>query len=772
MTFRRTIFWLHLLAGTMAGLVILVMSATGVLLAFEAQIVDFAERSVRTVTPPTPDARRLSMDAVIAAARRDHPEAMPTFLSMRAGPTAAVRVDLGRDVARFVDPYTGIVVGQGSVPDRATTATKTDTPLKDIPASIQVVPSELLSQQGAFTIDAIQRDVSGVTQGGSTSFGFFNSLMIRGLNPNFRRDGLFDGAQGNGYLRTITGVERIEVLKGPGSALFGAGDPGGTINIITKAPPARPVYEGSVSGGSFGTHRESVGLGGPLGDGQLLYRLDAAYFHTDGFRDMENTTVEFLPKLAWTLTPDHKVRLDFDYRNYAITPDGYAIPFRGREILDADRDTKYSTPFGRVDQDVYGIRFVYEWTLSESLTWRNAVGILARDLSVLRNDGGTIAPGSIQMTGRSLRRHHQHTQDIDVQSDLLWRVATGPVRHTVLAGFEYLGQTRDYKLARAALPTITNVFAPVIPEQGLDGLRFVPLVEGTTQFDDFGVYLQDQIALSAQWKARAGLRFDRFDTRDRNLVITAVGQQRYESRTDDELSWNAGIAYQPVPATALYGGASRSFVSSRLGFGARNSPPESATQFELGNKTTLLNGRISLNLALFYVTRENVVTFLPGEVLPVTEGKQRSQGFELDLASEPVRGWRLSANYAYTDAELVRLAPNDPAAGKGHRPTGIPENAGAVWTTYELQEGPLRGLGFGGGVRLKGEVFENTLNTQRIPGYVVADLVAFYRRGPWYFQLNVNNVANAKYFSGPTSETVGAVPGEPVSVLASVSIRY
>lgn len=652
---------------------------------------------------------------------------------------------------------------QPAVPERATTATKTDTPLKDIPASIQVVPKEVLADQGAYSLDGVLKNVSGMATAGGTNYGFFNRYTIRGLNQEFLRDGFSDGPQVNGYARTLTDVERVEVLKGPGSALYGSGAPGGTVNLISKQPLEESLYSFYASGGSFGTHREVGDLTGPI-TGGWLYRFIGAQYHTNGFRKQANTTTEILPMLTWRPNPWHQLTLDFDYRNIRVVPDPYGIQFRGGSILDVPRHTKYSTPFDHVDQEVFRGALHYEWRFSDNFMVRNNFTLLQRDLFLLRNSFGSIAAGSTAMTGRRLRRQTDDARDYQYQLEPVWSVRTGSIKHELLLGFEYLNQFNAFKRVEANLPNIDDVFHPVIRDTK-QGLVFnIRSFDGHIQAKQFGLYAQDFIEFSDQWKARLGLRWNEFDTGDLNRDATPSRR----SRSDDKTGGQAGLVYQPVPATSFYAGASRghltNFTSESSG-AAR--PPETATQWEVGNKTTFLDGRISLNLAFFHVTRENFLVNISGQQVPV--GEQRTRGIELDLASEPLPGWKLYGNYAFHDAELVKLAPAD-RANEGNRPTGVPRPSAAFWTTYEFQDGLVRGFGFGGGVTFKGKTFQNNENTNRIPSYTVGDLVAFYRRGPYQIQLNLNNVADTTYFRGGANS--GAQPGEPFSVLATLQFRY
>ncbi|MFQ5881971.1 MAG: TonB-dependent siderophore receptor [Candidatus Methylomirabilales bacterium] len=653
-----------------------------------------------------------------------------------------------------------------AVPDRATTATKTDTPLKDIPASIQVVPKERLADQGAYSLDGVLKNVSGATQGPGTNYGFFNFYNLRGLQQKFLRDGVPDGPSINGIARTLTDVERVEVLKGPGSALYGRAQPGGLVNLVSKQPLDAPLYSLYQSGGFFGTSLTSIDLGGPIGTKELLYRFNGAYYTSDGFRDLGNTTIEILPTVTWRPNEWHTLTLDFDYRNLDIVPDNAGIPFRGDFILDVPLDTKFYTPFSDTDQEVFRGAINYELRLTDDLVVRNNLVVLRRDLFLRRNSGGRVKEGSIKMDRRRLREETNLATDIVYQIEPVWNVKTGTIQHTLLGGFEFQHLKLDAFRQRASLPDIANVFDPVIPETSRAGLVFSPRFDREIEANQFGLYVQDQMEFSEQWKARVGVRFDRFDAED----VERVKSTR-RSRSDDRVSANVGLVYQPIPSTSFYAAFSRSHLPVVSGEGA-GLKPETATQWEVGNKSTFLDGRISATLALFQATREDflrrVAPFFDFETsIPV--GEQRTRGVELDLASEPLPGWQLSGNYAFLDAELTKLDPANKAS-EGNRPEGVQRHSAAFWTTYEIQSGPLRGLGFGGGLTFKGSVFNDRQNNQRIPSYTLGDLVLFYRRGLFEARVNFNNVTDTDYFTNGLFGS--AAPGEPLTVQGTVQVVF
>ncbi len=652
----------------------------------------------------------------------------------------------------------------------ASTATKTSTPIRDIPASIAVIPQSVIREQGSSAnMDSSIKNVSGVTQSSSSNYGFFNNYLIRGLNMNFLRDGAPDGSTVNGYARSLVDVEQVEVLKGPGSALYGSGSPGGSVNLVSKVPQSSPRYEFSQSAGSFDTYQTTADLTGPIGGDNLLYRFNGNYFTTDGFRGLNKEMTEVLPTILWKVDQDHDLTIDFDYRDIELVSDTNGIPFRGTSLtqsnalLNVSRDKKYYTPFSNTDQQVLRFALTDEYRASDHLLLRNNFVVLDRDLYLLRNGGGTITANSSTMTGRSLREQTDQVTDYLYQIEPVFDFETGSFAHKLLTGFEL--QYHDMSAVRsiAALPNITNVFDPVIPETSKSALNFVPNFDRDIQALYLSLYAQDQVELTEQLKIRLGGRVDRFDT-DVQSHLNNVE----EDRQDDALSGQAGLVYQPIHETSFYIGVSSSKQAILTTEStAPLNQPESAVQYEIGNKTSFFEDKWNVNLALFDVTRQDFLVTIGTESVPV--GEQKTQGIDVDIDGELAQGWKFYANYSYQDAELVNVPGVAPAVN-GNRPTGIPAHSAGFWTTYELQNGPLKGFGFGGGLTYKGNIFINQNNTSSVPRYTVGDLVFFYRTDRWEAQLNVTNVTDVTYYRNGVNS--GALPGDPFSMLATLRFKF
>jgi iron complex outermembrane receptor protein len=182
-----------------------------------------------------------------------------------------------------------------------------------------------------------------------------------------------------------------------------------------------------------------------------------------------------------------------------------------------------------------------------------------------------------------------------------------------------------------------------------------------------------------------------------------------------------------------------------------------------------LDDKFNVNVAWFQVTRTDFLVTVGTDTIPV--GEQKTEGVDLDISAEPVPGWNLYANYSYQDAELVDVpVTGTTPAVNGNRPTGIPENSASFWSTYELQGGPLKGFGFGGGLTYRDTIFINQANTSEVPDYVTGDLVFFYRHDWLEAQLNITNVGDATYFRNGVNS--GALPGDPLAVQGTVKVHF
>lgn len=690
-----------------------------------------------------------------------------------------------------VDPLTAVGKKRpGPRPVRAVrSASKTDTKLQDVPAAVVVVPEQLLQQQDAQTMNEAARNASGITPVMGGSYGFADRYLMRGLSQRFLRDGLPDGPSFNGYFRSMTDVERIEVLKGPASALYGRTEPGGLINVVTRRPLFVRDWRAELGAGSFGSSRLALSGGGPLSS-DVGARVDASYQHSDGYRRLARTVWEVMPSVELRLGEEHALLIDYDLRSNEIVPDNYGIPYapidaaapvRNARPLRVDLDNRYYSPFNEVSQTLHRLTARHEWRPSDTLEVRSSAAFDARELHILRNAGGAVSAtdGGLSQTARTAREQEDDARYFVFQNEVVARGGRGPVEHTLLVGLEAEQARIDTKRDDMALPNIANVLSPQIEEAGAQDLERQPSFERRVTSSSVGLYAQEQLALWSLVKLRASGRLDR-------VQMVDAGLARYPTNgsplTDRRITSTKGLAtaqlgavVQPLPELSVYSGvATGKFMNIQTESTNLTAKPEGSFQVEAGIKTALLGDRLQANLAGFWTRRDNFYVTPFGGTDPEPVGEQATTGVELDLLVVAASGLTLTLNYAYYRARIT--SPQQQTLGTqtvdidGAKPQGVPEQVGNLWIAYELEQGLLRGLGLAAGLRFQGESYADALNLNRVPAYALLDGGVFYRQPQYEVQLNLRNLTDAEYFSHPTFS--GAAPGEPLTAQATLRYRY
>ena len=673
-------------------------------------------------------------------------------------------------------------VRPGTLEDVARTGTKTDTPLRDVPASVAVVPASLLKEQGVINMDDAMRNVSSVQPLMGGGYGFANNYTSRGLPLSFFRDDMPDGTSPqNGYYRTMYDVERIEVLKGPGSALFGSAGPGGSINMITRQPRSGFAASAGTMLGSFGTRNGYADVTGPIGQ-NFAGRVIADLEHADGFRGLKRNVFEISPTLLWRLADDKTLLVDFDHRDIHIRPDNYGTLFNINSQLVVPRENRYYTPFNNTSNTINRVTAVHNWAISADLNMRTAFTYDGRLLNLVRNGGGNQANAAGMITGRDVRFQTDHQGFATFQNEFIWKKYTGPIKHTFLGGFEY--KNTDITTVRNdfSLPNI-SLLNPVGLETSLNSPGVTSkgqIFDRRINSDQFSFYAQDQIDLSEQFKLRLGIRNDLVEWSDKGFQ-SGVGYREIV-RSRSLTTYSTGGVYQPTKYLSFYAGYSTgAFINLSTEPTAVATAPETSDQIEVGAKTTLVEGKVDLNVALFQTSRNNYfINLNPAATnLQTQDGKDRSRGVEVTLAVRPFAGLSIIGNGVWMDPETlskalarnnILFAPGEFRSIAGNRPVGVATNMGNLWATYQIQTGLAQGLMFGFGVTYKGDSFADTLNLLRVPSYVVYDAAVSYRVKRMEVAVNVRNLTDKTYYTTPTF--AGALPGNPLSAFGSIRFYF
>ncbi len=695
----------------------------------------------------------------------------PPAVDVSAGATGLVLgIAPGLSLASSDDDTIRIgVTGEGDEgynPRSSSTATRTDTPLRDVPQSIQVIPRAVIEDRGVTELgDTLETAGSVVSAGQRGTSVFGPNLLIRGFA---NRGGIFrDGIQSFSLAPLSTNdIERVEILRGPASVLFGQGEPGGIVNLVSKQPLAEPRYEVGASVGSYDDYRGNVDLSGPLTeDRSVRYRLNLSYENYGSFRDLVNgERLLVSPSLTWDLGPSTSLNFYGQYaRDRETTDEG--IPFTADGPLNVPRSRFVGEEFAEFSQDQFTLGYRLDHNVSDNWSLRHSTQYLqfSPQRVAAFYDSVDEATGEVERTQFFADGYYRR---LFTNVETVGRFQTGSIGHQVLIGAEYRNvlEQPGFRTGGLAYPSI-NIFDPVYTG--------TPFPRETNFFRDdtintFGIYAQDQVDLLPNLKLLAGLRYD---TSNQFRTTQRLGRDRAEfTQTDSAFSPRLGIVYEPIEPVSLYGSYTRSFSPS---FGAsRNSEgatfrPEIGQQFEIGTKVDVTD-TLSATLALFDIRRQNVTNPDPNDrTRSIQTGEVASRGIELGLGGEISPGWNLTANYTALNAFVSR----DTRDTVGNQLANVPNNQFSLWSSYEIQEGSLQGLGAGLGLFYLDQRPGDLDNSFTLPSYFRTDAALFYQRDSWQAQLNVENLFNINYFTS-SDEFQFANPGAPLTVTARVAVEF
>ncbi|MFQ4143533.1 TonB-dependent receptor [Chlorogloeopsis sp. ULAP02] len=651
----------------------------------------------------------------------------------------------------------------------ASTATKTDTLLRDIPQAIQVIPQQVLQDQQVRRLNEALRNAPSVIADNSERSAF-EGFTIRGFsNRNIIRNGLRDDTNITSNVITDN-IEQIEVLRGPASVLFGQGGTGGTINIVTKQPQSIPFYsiEGTI--GSFDTYGGSIDFTGPLNDDRtLLYRLNASIFRTDTFVDFFDTERYFIaPSLTWLMGKNTQLTLEAEYSEQR-QPNDRGLPAVGTVLPNPNGKIPINRfigePFSEIDKNnrrPLRIGYNFEHRFNENWQLRNAF-----NFSYLSVEQNSLFPSALLEDNRTLERglviSKFAQQAYNLDTNVVGNFKIGSVDHKLLFGID-LSRDVSYNEGRVFFRELDpiDIFNPIYRRDSA-GADLEEIPNEPTISEGLGIYLQDQISLFDNLKLVLGGRFD--------IVTQTLENAQGETTSfqqDEAFSPRIGLVYQPTQSVSLYANYSRSFQQvTGTNLDRRLFEPERGTQYEVGMKIDWTNN-LSSTLALYQITRSNVLTSDPRDPnFSIQTGEQRSRGIELDITGEIAPGWKIIGGYAYTDARVTK----DNDIPEGNRINNVPEHAFSLWSTYEIQTGNLQGLGFGLGLFYVGEREGDLDNSFSLPSYLRTDVALFYRRNNLRAALNVQNLFDNEYFETGESD-LRVYPGAPRTVRFTLGWQF
>ena len=685
---------------------------------------------------------------------------------------------LNTDVGSAADGVTDTVIVTASqqswFEQSSATALKMDAEQLDTPFSQNTINAAMLEDLKASTLEAAYGYMAGMSRSGESA----NAFTIRGMSAdlqNVQVDGL-PGLVSRFGAPVTANIERVDVLKGPASVLYGLMEPGGLVNIVTKKPQAEQhgqvdlAYQNYVNQ-SKGGYNGSFDVTGALDDdGEYLYRLIGGAEHSNSFRNYVDTNTRYLyPSFSrvWAYSR-LDVQLEYTYEKRGADQ-GLALA-DGTNLDSVESiETYYQEPgdFERDEGYALGVSYVQQLNNDTTLNvkWRS---VLHEDENQRYENNRVNTDGTLRRRDRhQLNRRGYHFLD----TSLNWSF-DGIVRHDLMVGINGGYEYRQYdRLDWRTSASPIAISDPVYYQED-DSIADDPHSMRRWKLYNAGVYAFDRLYLSDQWTLVGGARYDQQQGDYRLFYLDNDTTDRQATRTSST-NFNAGVVYQPLLTTSLYASYAESFDPQTVGTldaDGNQLDPEQAEQYEVGSKYASEDQRLNLQLALFDITKHNIVEENEAgdnELL----GTVHSRGAEFNGQYQLSAEWQLQANYAWVNA---RITDTTEAETRYNAPAFAPVHSGSVWTRYNYPQMIAGGfVGGSFGAKYQSERYTGTATSSRVrlPGYTVMDMALYYERMNSKYSLTVANLTNEVYYSGGRN-ALKLWPGEPTKVTLAAQFNF
>ncbi|WP_394828065.1 TonB-dependent receptor [Pendulispora albinea] len=648
-------------------------------------------------------------------------------------------------------------------------------PLRDIPATVHVLTHRDLEERGAANVVGALSWVAGLQP--QLEYGGFTTMTIRGFKEFVS---LVDGVRdarfqviGSAPTGNLAGIDRIEVLKGPASALYGYGGVGGVVNFVHKQPSRRFGYDGSLAvGGPTLMRRATAGVTGPLGE-HLAFRADAGIVDDDDFRRARSSSANFAGALQWSPFARHRFVLRARHQKLHFSTDTGLPTERGSVPAEIPLDRRFNTPWDYLDGSFYDAVLEYSHNPTDRIKWTTSVAISHNPYEYKSAEALSIGPNQTVRRNWVALGHEWNQLSARVEGQ--WR-GDLVVPHRALVGYEFsylfshhprfINNSADIELA----PYLDEL-APVPYRDGLDpqGDYATEKIGRRTQHQvTHGVFVHDTMQLVDGVKLSASGRLDRWGYDTETVTFSAGARPASETsahRSALAATFRAGVVLQPKDWLTFYGVAGTSFSPVRVvSADGRALDPERGRQYELGARADAFGRRLHVDVAAYNLRKTDVVV-TRRQGLYEQAGSQTSRGFEVSATWDPVDRCSLRLGYAYTLARYDSYASSE-GNYAGKNPPNVPDHSLTAWGSYRFPWG----LGAGAGVRIVGSQWANVENTVPMPAYALASAAGYYTFGQVELALHLDNVFNARQYFVSSIYGTQLTPGVPRTVL--VSLRF
>ena len=655
--------------------------------------------------------------------------------------------------------------------DSSSSATRSEVALKDTPQSVSVVTQKVIEDIGATRLIEALDLAGGVTRANNFGGQGLTGFNLRGFTSGeFYRNG-FPINRGYPNAPDSNTIERVDVLRGPSSSLYGRGDPGGTFNLISKTPKSEQQTTLGAQLSSEGLYRTTIDTTGTIPNAENIgYRLNVIAEGGDSYRDhVESKRYGIAPVIQWQASDATKVTFEADILRNQHPLDRGHTRYAGQKSFNSSPET-YLWETGKYNNRLYNDNDMTQLRVEHDLgnDWKLNAGVQYLNGKLY---GYAVEANGIQADGETLDRNYNYRelkwQDTDAQINLIGKFQLLGLAHTLVTGLEY--ENYDYKsyIIRSDPKSNNypiNIYDPVLGQP-------LPELKNITTHDrenlkTTAVFAQDQIDLNERLSALLGLRFEHYEHDYKNLLPNTANW----NTSHDAFIPRLGLVFKARDDLSIYSNTAKSFKpntgANRNGEGF---DPEEGMAYELGFKWQALDNMLTVDSAIFYAKKENVLTLDPVDsAYKVAAGEVRSQGIELNVAGQITPAWKIIGGYAYTDAEVSK----DNTLKKGTTLANIPKNSFNLLNIYEFQDGPLQGLGLGVNQKYIDKRAGQTANsTYTMKGYAVTDLVSYYQATPKLrLNLDLKNIFNKAY--DESAFNLYAYPGESRTVQLGMSYTF
>ncbi|HVI47163.1 MAG TPA: TonB-dependent receptor [Chitinophaga sp.] len=692
-----------------------------------------------------------------------------------------------------------VVGGVRTINKKPVSIGKLPVPVMDLPQSVSIIGREVLEDQQAQRMSDVVKNVNGVYMA-SMRAGTQESFNSRGYS--FSTNNMFkNGVRVNpNAITEMSGLERVEILKGSTAILYGNVAPGAVMNMVTKQPKFNFGGEINLRAGSYGLLKPAFDVYGPISS-KVAYRVNGSFETADSYRDKVHSKRYYVnPSLLFKLSDRTELLVQGDYLKHDFTPDFGTGSIADTALIKVPRNTFYGAPwqYAHTQQSTASATIKHKFNVNWALSGTVAYSKYQRDYYAVER----IQAKADSTWARPLGKNANNEDYYAAQIDLTGKFSTGSVEHTVLAGVDadrYLTGVYAYGVPSINKTTgiydIINVYDPNrLPYRTDMPVGDTLKTRTNTPINRFGIYVQDLISISEKLKVLAGIRFSYLQNEAPVVYNFLNGTQTASpAKYDNAFSPRLGIVYKPIPTTAIFASYSNSFTPN-TGFDVFSNPlpPSIINQYEVGVKNDFFKGQLSVNVTAYRIRNNNYAQTAPYMADGVTPnnnttikaliGETLSQGVELDIAGHPLPGLDVIAGYSY-NSMTIEKTPGKNASVAGERLVGNPNHTANASAFYTIQQSKLKGLKFGASFYYLGQRYAGWNNTTdskgnitpkdrliSVPGFSTLDLSAGYSFKRFAVLAKVSNITNTYNYYVHENYSINPIP--PTQFVGTVSYKF